>query len=231
MKSLLCALLVFLTGRILAAPAYTPMEGDVVFQSLPNPPGIDLIDTIEGATGSVYSHCGMVLQHEGRWCVIEAIGPVQIIPLEQWRDRGRGRKMWVYRVTEPNRAHIPAALKAMKEDLGKPYDIRYRLDAEAIYCSELIYRGWKAAAGTDMGKTVKLRELNWQPYRSVIVRIERSQDIPLDREIITPRDLALAPQLALHWPPPEEKKDSKKTGKVSAGASRESEEKKAKSSG
>lgn len=209
MKSLVCALFLILTGSLFAVPAYEPMEGDVVFQSLPNPPGIDLIDTIEGATGSPFSHCGMVLRHEDRWCVIEAIGPVQIIPLEDWRERGRGRRMWVYRVTEPNRAHIPAALKAMKEDLGKPYDIRYRLDAEAIYCSELIFRGWKSAAGAGMGRTVKLGELKWQPYRKVIAAIERSQVIPLDREIITPRDLALAPQLAYHWPPLPEKTKAK----------------------
>ena len=94
----------------------------------------------------------------------------------------------------------------MKLDLGKPYDPRYRLDSEAIYCSELIYRGWKQATGETLGKTVTLQQLNWQPYQKIIVAIERSENIPLDREIITPRDLALAPQLKPVWPVVSQKK-------------------------
>lgn len=180
--------------------AYQPQHGDVVFQSLPNPWGLDLVDTIEGATGSHYSHCGMVLWHEKQWQVIEAVGPVMIIPLSTWQARGRGKKIWAYRLQESSQKHIPVAITAMKRDLGKPYDPRYRFDDQAIYCSELIYRGWKAATGKGLGKTVTLQELNWQPYRKVIVAIERSEEIPLTREMITPRDLAQAPELKRVWP-------------------------------
>lgn len=185
---------------------YLPQQGDVVFQSLPNPWGLDLVDTIEGATGSPYSHCGMVLWQDQEWHVIEAIGPVTIIPLSTWRERGRGKKIWAYRLQEPSQKHIAAAITAMKRDLGKPYDARYRFDDQAIYCSELIYRGWKSATGTGLGKTVQLRELNWQPYRKVIVALEGTEEIPLTREIITPRDLAQATELKRVWPVAEDKK-------------------------
>jgi hypothetical protein len=90
----------------------------------------------------------------------------------------------------------------MKKDLGKPYDLRYRLDDESIYCSELIYRGWLAATGKPLGKLVKLNELQWQPYRKLIVALEGSEEIPLERQIITPRDLANAPELTQVWPEP-----------------------------
>jgi uncharacterized protein YycO len=176
---------------------YEPMEGDVLFQSLPNEPGMDLVDAIEGATESPYSHCGMVLRENDDWWVIEAIGPVKITQIQDYMDRGRDHKVWAYRFTEENRKHIPAALAAMKEDLEKPYDARYRFDSEAIYCSELIYRGWKAATGEGLGKVVTLGSLKWERYKPVIEAIEGQGNHPLDREMITPRDLAKAPQLKL----------------------------------
>lgn len=205
LRNVLIACLASLTV-VFAQPEYQPKEGDVVFQSLPNGFGMDLVDMIEGATGSHYSHCGMVVWHGQQWCVIEAIGPVSIVPLSAWRDRGRKKGMWVYRIKQDQQKHIPAALRSMKADLGKPYDFRYRLEGDAIYCSELIYRGWKTATGETMGRLAKLKELHWQPYEKLIVRLEGSATIPLEREIITPRDLARATQLEYHWPPQESQK-------------------------
>jgi uncharacterized protein YycO len=183
-----------------AAAAYQPAEGDIIFQSLPNPDGMDLVDAIEGSTNSPYSHCGMVFQEAREWKVIEAIGPVKITPLKSYVARGRGGKVWAYRLDEADRKHVPAALAAMRKDLGKPYDPRYRFDDEAIYCSELIWRGWKAATGKGLGKTVTLGSLNWQPYQPVIEAIEGQGNLPLDREMITPRDLAKAKELTLVFP-------------------------------
>jgi uncharacterized protein YycO len=179
---------------------YQPVEGDILFQSLPNPAGLDLVDAIEGSTGSPYSHCGMVFQQSGEWQVIEAIGPVKITPLGDYIARGRGRRVWAYRLDESSKKKVPAALTAMKLDLGKPYDPRYRFDDEAIYCSELIWRGWKAATGRELGTAVTLGSLNWQPYQAVIETIEGPGNLPLDRQMITPRDLAKAKELTRVFP-------------------------------
>lgn len=179
---------------------YQPAEGDVLFQSLPNPMGMDLVDAIEGSTGSPYSHCGMVFRDGSSWKVIEAIGPVKITPLDDFVSRGRGGRLWAYRLKEGERKHVPAALAAMRKDLGKPYDPRYRFDDEAIYCSELIWRGWKSATGHGLGQPVTLGSLNWKPYQQVIEAIEGRGVLPLDREMITPRDLARAPELEKVFP-------------------------------
>jgi hypothetical protein len=88
----------------------------------------------------------------------------------------------------------------MRRDLGKPYDPHYRFDDQAIYCSELLWRGWRAATGTGLGNPVKLGDLNWQPYRKVIEAIEGRGNLPLDREMITPRDLAAAKELTQVFP-------------------------------
>lgn len=207
MKKTVVIVLFALIGTVWAGSKFTPevepylpMEGDIVFQSLPNPPGPDLVDAIEGSTGSPYSHCGMVFKAGDLWKVIEAIGPVQEIPLEDWIARGRGKKVWAYRLDEESRKHVPAALAAMRKDIGKAYDPHYRFDNAEIYCSELIWRGWKSATGEGFGEVVKLGTLNWQPYQQVIEAIEGKGKVPLDRDMITPRDLAAAKQLTFVYP-------------------------------
>jgi hypothetical protein len=180
--------------------AYDPMEGDILFQSLPNEPGLDLVDAIEGATDSPYSHCGMVTRDGDEWIVLEAIGPVKETPLQDYIQRGRDNKFWAYRFDADKRQHIPVALRAMREDMGKAYDPRYRFDSENIYCSELIFRGWKAATGEDLGKVVKLGDLKWERYKPVIEAIEGQGNLPLDREMITPRDMAKAKGLKQIYP-------------------------------
>src|SRR5580698_6889341 len=76
---------------------YHPQEGDVAFQSLPHNP---LIDTIEGATGSPFSHCGILHQADGNWNVIEAIGPVKETPLAAWEDQGRYGRFTIFRLKQ-----------------------------------------------------------------------------------------------------------------------------------
>jgi len=40
--------------------SYSPKEGDIIFQALPN--ASDLVRAIEGITESCYSHCGVVIR-------------------------------------------------------------------------------------------------------------------------------------------------------------------------
>lgn len=176
---------------------YEPVEGDVLFQSLPSGPGLDVVDAIEGATDSPYSHCGVVVNKKGKWFVLEAMVPtVQEVPLSAWIKRGRG-KFDVYRLKEEWRIMIPAWIKEMRRKMGLPYDFRYRMEDDEIYCSELPFDAWKKLTGADMGKIVKLGDLKWQKYRQVILDIEGSEEVPVERKMITPRDLAAATQLEL----------------------------------
>ena len=179
---------------------YAPAEGDVVFQSLPPS---QLSRLIEGATQSPFSHCGIVALDRGRWVVVEAIGPVVETPLEQWIRRGRGGRLWAYRLQAARRASIPGFVAAARAFLGRPYDLRYRLDDERIYCSELVYKSFRAAAGEELGRCVPLSALDWQPHEATIRELEGGP-VPLERMIITPRDLAKAPQLVPVFAPDRE---------------------------
>lgn len=192
------SLLLWSCGFSVAAKVrYQPVEGDVLFQSLPSPPGLDLVDAIEGATESPYSHCGVVVVKDGQWFVLEGMVPqVKETALNEWLARGRGR-FTAFRLKEGLRGNIPAWIAEMRTKRGLPYDFRYQMSDEAIYCSELPYDAWLRVTGESMGELVKLGDLKWQKYRKVIEAIEGTSEMPLDRMMITPRDLAKAPQLEL----------------------------------
>ncbi|MDR3405668.1 MAG: YiiX/YebB-like N1pC/P60 family cysteine hydrolase [Chthoniobacter sp.] len=170
---------------------YMPQEGDVAFESLPHNP---LIDTIEGSTGSPFSHCGILHQVGTDWCVIEAIGPVKETALTAWEMQGRDGHFTVYRLKRQYRDKIPAFIKAAQGYEGRPYDLHYDMDDAAIYCSELIYKAFRTATGEELGHLQKLGELRWQPYEPVIKQLEGGR-VPLERLMITPRCLSEAPQL------------------------------------
>lgn len=196
MKSAILILLLCVASHIQSfSQSYSPAVGDLVFQSLAHN---EVIDAIEGSTGSPYSHCGIVVMVANEWKVLEAVGPVMEKPLVLWIFQGRDRKFAVQRLKPEFRTHIPKMIEGARLFLGKPYDIQYELDDAKIYCSELIYKGWLHATQQPLGKLVKLGDLHWQPHESIIRRI--AGGLPLDRLMITPRDLAAAPELAIVLP-------------------------------
>lgn len=170
---------------------YEPQAGDFVFQSLPHDP---LVDAIEGSSGSPFSHCGIVKRRGEQWVVIEAIGPVKETTLSWWIAQGRDKAFVAFRLRDPLVKKVPPILAAAEKYEGRPYDIHYDMDDEKIYCSELLYKSVRDATGRQLGKIRKLGELHWQPYEQVIRRIENG-NLPLDREMITPRDFSEAPEL------------------------------------
>ncbi|HSI84915.1 MAG TPA: YiiX/YebB-like N1pC/P60 family cysteine hydrolase [Candidatus Methylacidiphilales bacterium] len=172
-------------------PHYKPEEGDVVFQPFPRNP---LTDAIEGVTNSDLSHCGVVIKDGASWVVIEAVNPVVKTPLNEFIARGREQKFLVKRLDDKWKNTIPQFKAALLTYLGKPYDIRYQMSDDKIYCSELVYKGFKKATGEDLGKVEKLGDLNWKPHEAFIREIEHGP-VPLEREMITPVSVSKASQL------------------------------------
>ena len=171
---------------------YEPMEGDLVFQSLPHSA---LVNAIEGATDSPFSHCGIVANRDGQWCVVEAFRGVEVTPLREFIFRGRNQGFAIFRLHEAHRKHIPAMIDRAGDFIGRPYDSRYRLDDERIYCSELIYKACEATPIHTLGELVQLQNLRWEPFRKTIQHFEGGP-VPLERKVITPKDIARDSKLA-----------------------------------
>ncbi|MGC3966582.1 MAG: YiiX/YebB-like N1pC/P60 family cysteine hydrolase [Pirellulales bacterium] len=170
---------------------YEPQVGDVVFQSLPHG---TLVNTIEGATQSPLSHCGLVAHGPKGWVVVEANGSVKETKFDRWIAQGRGGNFSAYRFAEKYADKIPQMVAAARKRLGKPYDLRYEFDDRALYCSELVFKAFQEATGEECGRVVTLGELNWQPYEKFI-RFLDGGGLPLERRMITPKHLSEAEQL------------------------------------
>jgi len=184
-------MIVLISGPAYSYLSYSPNEGDIVFQSLlPNP----LVIAIEGITRSEYSHCGIVVNKNNKWMVLEAIGPVKETPLLSWILQGRNFKIDVYRFKSEFQQNIPRMIEEAYKFKGRPYDIQYKMDDEKIYCSELIYKAYKNATDKELGKLIKLKDLNWEPYRKTIEYFEGGP-VPEDRQMIPPVSIANSEKL------------------------------------
>ena len=172
---------------------YLPKEGDLVFQALPLDD--DLIQAIEGVTESNYSHVGVLLNRDGIWTVIEASRPgVIYTPFEEWKIKGRNKRWAAYRLKAEYQEHIPQFLTELEAHIGKPYDFKYELSEDKLYCSGLVYLAWTSSTGQEMGKLRRVGDMIWKPYRATIEKYNNAP-VPLDRQVISPVELSKAGQL------------------------------------
>ena len=171
--------------------AYSPHEGDVIFQSLPH---ADLVDAIEGVTHSPFSHCGVVIRDGNRWVVIESICNVHTTPLLRWMQRGRSAGFSVYRLDGKYENIIPNFKKNLNSYLGLPYNYDFTMSDKEIYCSGLVYKAFLKTTGEQLGSLEKLGNLDWKPFEKFI-KSDQGDFLPLDRMMITPVSLSHASQL------------------------------------
>lgn len=150
-----------LTGYALTAYGATLFEppafrdGDLIFQETAGRQSAAVL----AATGSRYTHMGIVRLRGGKPVIVEAIGPVQETPLEEWIARGQGNRYALYRVRDLPAEAAARMFQAAERYYGRPYDILFRPEDDAIYCSELPHLAF-AAAGIELGRAQPLRDLN-----------------------------------------------------------------------
>jgi hypothetical protein len=133
-------------------------EGDIVFQWGDQP----FSRAIRMATGSEFSHVGLVLKRNGALYVLEAVYPVKYTSLDEWIRQGAGGKVYVKRLREAEKFLTEQNLLRLKEEgerhLGKEYDIKFGSSDERMYCSELVWKIYDRALGVRLGEWKKLKE-------------------------------------------------------------------------
>ena len=167
-------------------------DGDVIFQSLPS----GRSDAIQLATHSKYSHCGIVFWEGGKCYVYEAFMTVRSTPLQKFLDRSKDRHYAVRRFRNADSLFSSDEVVRMfiknyyKLYNGKPYDVYYAESDEKIYCSELVWKLYKASANVDLGPWQRLRDFDLNdPLVQEELTMAYGDKIPFDELIISPEAL------------------------------------------
>lgn len=150
-------------------------EGDILFQvskSRQSP-------LIQKATGSKWSHCGVVVEKNKQTYVLEASKVVRLTPLQQWIKQGKDEDVKKVRVKKE-----PVKIKYNKY-LGKPYDLAFKFDNGKWYCSELVYDIYKSQLGIELCQPKQLRQYKIDGMENVI----KKRGMSLDQLVVAPCDL------------------------------------------
>ncbi len=165
-------------------------EGDLIFQRSQT----SQAQAIYEATGSRWTHVGVLIKESGAWKVYEAIQPVTITALDRWVDRAASRQIRVLRPKILESGSIAENIRKVKRALasyyGKSYDIFFEWTDSKIYCSELIYKAYDTALGTKLGLIQKWKDMNLEApaVRQLIhERLTKyGKELDLEQPIITP---------------------------------------------
>lgn len=150
---MLAALAAALLSALLAPRPLDPAalrSGDILLHTSRSPQGL----AIALATGSVYTHVGLVERTGSDLTVIEAVQPVRRTPLAAWLARGAGGHATALRHPDLDERARAAVVAAAARYLGRPYDLSFSPGDDALYCSELVHLAY-----ADVG----IRVGEWRP--------------------------------------------------------------------
>lgn len=197
-------LLLFLLGGCLGAVGSTISlpelqrelaEGDLIFQKSQSAQS----EAIRQATGSDWTHVGVIVPGKGGYRVLEAAGRgVAPTSLADFVAKSEGRGIAVLRLQDAEGRITPEVRRkfqaVLRQDLGKKYDALFEWSDERIYCSELVWRAYKHSLGLSIGEVQTVGELEYQkPAVEALIneRFRRkaagsSREGLLQEKIITP---------------------------------------------
>ncbi|RYD41217.1 MAG: peptidoglycan peptidase [Verrucomicrobiaceae bacterium] len=171
------------------ARAGSLQEGDIVFSSSELGQG----EAIIAATGSPYTHCGVVYEKNGKLMVLEAVQPVGVVSLEEFKSRSKPGTFLARRLKTPV---TPEKYRAAREwaeaQIGKNYDVRFLWSNEKMYCSELVWKVYNHA-GVKLCPPRRFRDYDLEkPSVKKIIeeRFGSADNIPLDEKVVAPSDIA-----------------------------------------
>ena len=134
----------------------------------------------------------MIVIQDGKVLVFEAIGPVQLTPLDRWIKRGVNKTFVIKRLA--NRSAIPGTKKRMQawvqKMLSKKYDWGFRWSNQRMYCSELVWKLYNDVFDVQLAKPKTLRSFNTQhPLVKKTLQKRYGKAIPWNERMVSPGQL------------------------------------------
>jgi hypothetical protein len=162
-------------------------NGDIIFQTSKTSQS----KMIQLITESKLTHCGIIFFRNGKPYVFEAVQPVKKTPLQEWINRGVGKKYIVSRVKDPlTKSELNTMFNYSVSLLGKDYDSQFQWSDEKMYCSELVYKVLVAGDRfVGYGKKFSDYNLNNDIVKKAIKKRYNGNSINLNEMVITPVDI------------------------------------------
>jgi hypothetical protein len=162
-------------------------DGDLIFQTSRSSQSV----AIQRATGSTYSHMGLIFVRDGKPFVLEAIATVRFTPLDQWIARGAGHHFVLKRLRNADAVldatGIDRLRTAAQRFAGRPYDLTFEWSDDRIYCSELVWKTYDRGLGIDIGTLQTIRDFNLtDPAVRAKMRERYGENVPLSEPVISP---------------------------------------------
>jgi uncharacterized protein YycO len=162
-------------------------DGDIIFQTSRSAQSV----AVQKATGSRYSHMGLVLMRNGKPFVFEAAGVVQYTPLDRWVARGVGGHFVVKRLRDASEVLTSSGVerlhRASKKYQGRPYDLTFEWSDDRMYCSELIWKIYQRELGVRIGELQKIKEFDLtDPVVRKKMQERYGTQVPLEEPVISP---------------------------------------------
>ena len=160
-------------------------DGDLIFQQSRSTQATAL----EEATGSTWTHTGIVLRRDGRWMVAEASATVRYTPLDKFVGKGKGRRVVVKRIADASGNPGPKALeREIAKYLDRSYDLLFEWSDRRIYCSELVWKVYRPFVLLTLPQ--RFGEMNLRGPEVAKLILSRysatGKKINLDEPIVTP---------------------------------------------
>lgn len=171
-------------------------EGDIFFQDFESAQSA----AVKLATGSQFTHCGILFFEDSVPRIWEALQPVCITPVHEWIVRDTGNHFVVMRLKDADSLLTDEVIERMKTcaraHIGKNYDPYFEWSDSAFYCSEYVWKIFKEAAGIELTPLRKLGEYDFShPLVQEQLEMRYGDSIPADEPVVAPGDLFNSPLL------------------------------------
>lgn len=165
-------------------------EGDIIFQTSLSSQSL----AMQRATQSRWNHMGIILKHNGRLMVFEAVDAARFTPVNVWVKRGKESRCVVKRLKNLDSIVTPMALEKLESLAarfeGRPYDTQFDWSDEKVYCSELVWKILQRGLNVEVGSLQKLSDFHLEDEAVAIKLRERYGDaLPLNETVISPEQI------------------------------------------
>lgn len=164
-------------------------DGDLVF--IVNPSGQGR--AIQLATGSRFTHVGIVFLENGKPVVYHAVEPVSRNTLEEFVAMSADDQYVIRRLKDRSvltKTKVASLHRDAIAALGRHYDLAFNWSDDELYCSEFVWKLYFKTLGLEIGQLKPLKSFRLDhPLVRAQLEARYGKAVPLDEKMISPGDM------------------------------------------